>query len=324
MCPFPPLQPQQHRHTVDQVFFVLTDIDLQSENSFRQETNNCWVHMHTHTHPLVERNAMLGSVSLCRMGVTSPMTGFACAMTQFLEAWDVQVLARVSRLDLRTTEQLWDTSVALLTEANMVDERPGSGTRTVTRTGTCFGVLHKVGGSNPVCYAYATRRVQQAIRSTFFPVRQDTFHHRAPKSSLHDSVSLGIFLDSTQKPRGAFAEMGITNAGSLFRTCPWSNGLGQWFINETWVEPLKNGTVFDSHRNLSARVQVLFEFLVSRGTWIEYVAVHTSEDAASIITFWFGMGVAPHLTLFCRGEYLKLCIEATPECQRFQPALIVV
>lgn len=202
------------------------------------------------------------------MGVTAPITGFACAMTQFLGAQDVQALARVSCHDRQTTEQLWKTSAALSVAARNVNPDHG----------WCDILRHPGQGTHPVRHAYAYARCLFALRTL--------------RRTLIQSVSFGMWLKNSA---WRFCEFGVSPGAE---PCDFVNEGPRTPWAMLFLEPLVLHQPDLNKGWTTINDELIIDMFVSRGLYeMDYGCVVSQHDAEIVIAFWMEMGVAPTLSL---------------------------
>jgi hypothetical protein len=197
------------------------------------------------------------------------------------------MLAQVSRHDLRTTEQLWETSVALCMRS---------------QTGTpvsCCAVLRKEPDTNPVCYAYAYARCLDALRRF--------------RRNLSNTVSFGIWNRG-----GSFVEFlifpGVSRAAGGGAVSSVSHTSTAW--GQLYLQPLL-GQGAQSRYNIT--LTRLLDMFVLRGQGIDYICSHVIQDAETTISFWREIGVDQELRIYTESPYTAEQIRQSPAFHAFSP-----
>jgi hypothetical protein len=235
-------------------------------------------------------------------GVTAPITGFACAMTQFLGARDIHALSRVSCHDRQTTERLWETSAALSVAARNVN--PDHGWGDILR--------HPDQGTHPVRYAYAYARSLSALTTL--------------RRTLIQSVSFGMWTKTSGWSSNGwssngwkFCEFGVSPSA---QPCDFVNEGLRTPWDMLFLEPLLFRQPRLNKGWTTIKDDSLIDMFVSRGLCeMDYACVGSPHDAEIVIAFWMEMGVAPTLSLFGAGTWSNDVhkIRQGPLFQRFHP-----
>jgi hypothetical protein len=102
-----------------------------------------------------------------KSGLTGQMSGFASALTQFWDAFDMKSVSGVCKADHRTTEHIWTISAAMLPYQCKSKEGTQDNDARPSPQLTWMQVLRERRG-NPLCFAFAQtqslRRIQASIR----------------------------------------------------------------------------------------------------------------------------------------------------------------
>jgi hypothetical protein len=238
-----------------------------------------------------------------RIGVTQPITAFACAVTQFLTSTDLQQLQQVSRQDLRSTTKIWNESEALLVAVT----KKSTGTRTNNGLDTgCGGscLLHVLRHPDQPqqrdwCVAYAwsqairvvERCVDQCIACVW--INFGVNHHRLDVSPA-DFIQ--IHLSKTLRDDRSMIEVMHRHGGVPHPLDAWIQGV------LAPLDPVHEYYFSNVRATLTRHQAVVFllELFQCFGEQLNFVYITNPREAASVIPLWFDLGIAPRLPLEMR------------------------
>lgn len=118
-------------------------------------------------------------------GITGQMSGFASAVTQFWDAFDLKSVSRVSKTDHAMTEHIWCLSAAMCSNQGPKCSAPNLDSSSMAKTSLTFMQVLRERRGNPLCFAFAQTQSLRRIRASL---------------SIQTRISMGIDSKMRQYP----------------------------------------------------------------------------------------------------------------------------
>jgi hypothetical protein len=228
------------------------------------------------------------------VGVTGRLTGYVCALAQFLNADDFRQMSQVCRQDLHACDALFALSESLLYP------KVGPGAVRGTILGKTLPVpwMSVLRGetSHPVCYARAETASLRAI--TRYLLDDKIFTCGVDGDRCFSGISID-YVDAMVSP---FFTLAPIKFGPIFDEGRW-----KWSrMNHTLEESNALNGLYNTSGYATSYVctvkycaRVLLYILIEMGDVLNYVYISDGQRVDAVVALWFALGVGPYIPIEC-------------------------